>query len=114
MLSVSTLEVGPMKAQNLIMTLAAFAAAACGCSNDDPGSPPPGSQLHPAVAGFFDVFHASRYSQASSAAKVLDDAATANPKDGPLSFVRPLSHLWHLAEHGRDARPNPDVLQAEA
>jgi hypothetical protein len=101
-----------MKANTVLLIATSFAATACGSSNDDVA--PPGPATHPAVASFFDVFHASRYSQASSAAQALDDAAIANPKDGPLSFVRPLSHLWHLSEYGRDPRPDPGVLQAEA
>jgi len=100
-----------MKAFRVLPTIATLTLAACGSSSDGGPSTP---ATNPAIAGFFDVFHASRYSQASSAAKALDDAATANPKDGPLSFVRPLAHLWHLSEYGRDTRPEPSVLQAEA
>jgi hypothetical protein len=101
-----------MRHETLLFTLIGFAATACGSSKDD--NPPQQPPLHPAVASFLDVFHASRYSQAASEAKKLDDAATASPNDGPVSFVRFLAHLWHLDEYGRDQQPDPAVLQAEA
>ena len=102
-----------MTRSRLLLTLLGLNVAACGSSKDDKPAnqePPP----DPAVSSFLDVFHASRYSQAESAAKVLDDAAIASPKDGPVSFVRFLAHLWHLNEYGRDQNPDPAVLQAEA
>jgi hypothetical protein len=61
-----------------------------------------------------DILHASRYSQASSAAKVLDGAATADPKNGPVSAMRLMAHLWHLSEVPRDKAPDGAALGSEA
>ncbi|WP_394835701.1 hypothetical protein LVJ94_02070 [Pendulispora rubella] len=105
-----------MKVRSLVLAFALLTAAACASSNDDnddAGRAPPGP-MHPAVASFFDDFHASRYSLAARHAQALDGAAAAAPQDGPVSFVRGLAHLWHVGEFARDPRPNGPALETEA
>ncbi len=83
-------------------------------SGDTPGGPPYSVPTNPQITSFFDAFHASRYSQASSTAAVLDQAAMQTPTDGPLSFVRFLDHFWHLSEAGRDPTQSGSALSTEA
>ena len=114
---------------NLAFALPMVVSATIGCSESSSatnvvdagaggapayGAPPFAIPTEPAAASFLDVFHASRYSQSSSAAQALDQAATADPKDGPLALVRLFAHLWHLSEAARDKSPDGAALQAEA
>ena len=103
-----------MKFQSFVLPLALLTAAACGASNDAASKPPAVlGPMPPAVATFFDDFHASRYSLAARDAKTLDDAAAVEPYDAPVSFVRALAHVWHANESGRASNPNPAEIAAE-
>jgi hypothetical protein len=95
----------------IIAFASATTAAACGSSS--PSTPEP-SIPHPAVASFYDDFHAARYSRAKTQAAALDAAAEAEPTEGRLALLRAHSHLWHIAEFGRDPTEDPGAVPAEA
>jgi hypothetical protein len=92
-----------MQKLEIVMMISLAGAAACSANDDMPAE----------SARFFDVFHASRYSQATEVAAELDVAAEADPGHGRLAFDRALAHNWHLQEWGRDPAPDPAALQAE-
>jgi hypothetical protein len=95
----------------LILAFASLATAAC--STSDTAMPDPAG-LPPAIASFYDDFLAARYSRAKAQAAALDSAAEAEPTKGHLALVRAHSHLWHIAEFGRDPQQDPRAIPSEA
>lgn len=68
---------------------------------------------HPAIAAFWDAFHASDYAALDGVIEDISRARAVTPDDPDLEFFSAHAHLWRLAEWSR-APERPEASQIAA